>query len=235
MNPRPLNRDERAAILKLTGKAVIRVQEAKALNEEILASLKFYRVEHFELLTTALHSLSDFDRLRILAFLLSLKRQVGKTTERQVTAKLTFDPQEAYKTIVAHLREKGRKRIVGASREKRGKRTAAGRSKSQRRSVNPAYDYDAGKHTGPALREALNLSRMGFFDLCRRRKVRGFGAPGKAKTYTREDARKLLLARLDAMSTENRKKAARAIVMAIEQREQFNPYTFKSLVHASPM
>ena len=191
MKERLITRKERMAIQLITGVSVIDLESAKNARETILSKLQSFGMDHQELLDTSLQTLGCFDQVRLLSFLLSRIRQVTEHQKAQIEAKYIFDSTRASKNVAA-----GAIRLTGKKRAARGKRQA--------KYIDPLYDFSKASHSGPMLRGALRLSRMGFHKLCVRCDVQGVLTPGKTTIYSRADAKKLRAARLAAMSPANR-------------------------------
>ena len=196
MKERLITPKERMEIQSITGVSVIDLESAKKARETILSALKSSGVKHQELLDASLQTLGCFDQVRLLSFLLSLKRQVTAHQKAQIEAKYIFDSTRASKIVAAGIAA-GDIRLTGKKRAARGKRQA--------KYIDPLYDFSKASHSGPMLREALDLSKMGFHKLCVRCDVQGVLVPGKSTIYSRADAKKLWAARLAAMSPANRK------------------------------
>ena len=192
MKERLITPKERMAIQSITGVSVIDLESAKKAREKILSEPQSFGVNHKELLDASLQTLGCFDQVRLLSFLLSLKRQVTAHQKAQIEAKYIFDPTRASKNVAADVNRLTRK-----------KQPARGKPKAKY--IDPLYDRSKASHNGLLLREALDLSKMGFHKLCVRCDVQGVLVPGKSTIYSRADAKKLWAARLAAMSPANRK------------------------------
>ena len=196
MKEREITLEERTAIQSITGVSVIDLESAKKARETILSALKSSGVNDQKLLDASLQTLGCFDQVRLLLFLLSLIRQVTAHQKAQIEAQYIFDSTRASKIVAAGI-EAGDIRLTGK------KRAANGKPKPKY--IDPLYDFSKASHSGPMLREALDLSKMGFHKLCVRCDVQGVLVPGKSTIYSRADAKKLWAARLAAMSPANRK------------------------------
>lgn len=196
MKEREITLEERTAIQSITGVSVIDLESAKKARETILSALKSSGVNDQELLDASLQTLGCFDQVRLLLFLLSLIRQVTAHQKAQIEAKYIFDSTRASKIVAAGI-EAGDIRLTGK------KRAANGKPKPKY--IDPLYDFSKASHSGPMLREALDLSKMGFHKLCVRCDVQGVLVPGKSTIYSRADAKKLWAARFAAMSPANQK------------------------------
>ena len=196
MKEREITLEERTAIQSITGVSVIDLESAKKARETILSALKSSGVKHQELLDGSLQMLGCFDQVRLLLFLLSLIRQVTAHQKAQIEAKYIFDSTRASKIVAAGI-EAGDIRLTGK------KRAANGKPKPKYN--DPLYDRSKASHSGLLLREALDLSKMGFHKLCVRCDVQGVLVPGKSTIYSRADAKKLWAARFAAMSPANQK------------------------------
>ena len=196
MKEREITLEERTAIQSITGVSVIDLESAKKARETILSALKSSGVNDQELLDASLQTLGCFDQVRLLLFLLSLIRQVTAHQKAQIEAKYIFDSTRAFKKVAAGIAA-GDIRLTGKKRAARGKRQA--------KYIDPLYDRSKASHNGLLLREALDLSKMGFHKLCVRCDVQGVLVPGKSTIYSRADAKKLWAARFAAMSPANQK------------------------------
>ena len=196
MKDREFTLEERIAIQSITDVAVIDLEGAKKARETILSALKSSGVKHQEQLDASLQTLGCFDQVRLLLFLLSLIRQVTVQHKAQIEDKYIFDSTKASKIVAAGIAA-GDIRLTGKKRAARGKRQA--------KYIDPLYDFSKASHNGLLLREALDLSKMGFHKLCVRNDVQGVLVPGKSTIYSRADAKKLWADRLAAMSPANRK------------------------------
>ena len=196
MKERLITPKERMAIQSITGVSVIDLESAKKARETILSALKSSGVKHQELLDASLQMLGCFDQVRLLLFLLTIIRQVTVQHKAQIEDKYIFDSTKASKIVAAGIAA-GDIRLTGKKRAARGKRQA--------KYIDPLYDFSKASHNGLLLREALDLSKMGFHKLCVRCDVQGVLVPGKSTIYSRADAKKLWAARLAAMSPANRK------------------------------
>lgn len=195
MKDREFTLEERIAIQSNTDVAVIDLEGAKKAREKILLDLKSFGVNDQKLLDASLQTLGCFDQVRLLLFLLSLIRQVTAHQKAQIEAKYIFDSTGASKIVAAGIAA-GDIRLTGKKRAARGKPKA--------KYIDPLYDRSKASHNGLLLREALDLSKMGFHKLCVRNDVQGVLVPGKSTIYSRADAKKLWAARLAAMSPANR-------------------------------
>ena len=196
MKEREITPKERTAIQSIIGVSVIDLESAKKARETILSALKSSGVKHQELLDASLQMLGCFDQVRLLLFLLTIIRQVTVQHKAQIEDKYIFDSTKASKIVAAGIAA-GDIRLTGKKRAARGKRQA--------KYIDPLYDFSKASHNGLLLREALDLSKMGFHKLCVRCDVQGVLVPGKSTIYSRADAKKLWAARLAAMSPANRK------------------------------
>ena len=196
MKEREITPKERTAIKSIIGVSVIDLESAKKARETILSALKSSGVKHQELLDASLQMLGCFDQVRLLLFLLTIIRLVTAQQKAQIEDKYIFDSTRAFKKVAAGIAA-GDIRLTGKKRAARGKPKA--------KYIDPLYDFSKASHNGLLLREALDLSKMGFHKLCVRCDVQGVLVPGKSTIYSRADAKKLWAARLAAMSPANRK------------------------------
>jgi len=217
MKEREITPKERKAIQSITGVSVIDLESAKKARETILSALKSSGVKHQELLDASLQTLGCFHQVRLLLFLVSLIRGVIVQQKAQFEAKYIFDSTRAYNNVAA-----GDIRLTGKKRAAHGKRQA--------KYIDPIYDFSKASHSGPMLRAALRLSRMGFHKLCVRCDVQGVLTPGKSTIYSRADAKKLRAARLAAMSPANRKLVNDSAEKVKRSRE--GPQSLEELIRA---